>query len=52
MTILHDPPDYCLPDDPDDTVTTICTAECEHPECIHALADLWADATAPLTPPF
>ena len=39
MTILADP-------------ATICATECEHPECLRALADLWAGATAPLTPPF
>ena len=35
----------------DDTVT-VCPDDCAHPDCLRALADLWADAIQPLLPPF
>ena len=51
MSILtHDPVTSTI--DPDAADYVICGYDCDHPACIHALADLWASATAPLTPPF
>jgi len=49
MTILTDQTDTTPDFDP---AGIICRDECEHWECLHLLASLWADAVQPLTPPF
>ena len=46
-----EPGDTDTATEPPEYVPVICMDECDHPECIARLADLWADAIN-LVPPF